>query len=99
MTNLMNGIWGKTMSDHKFDIYAIQEYIKNLQQRDESEVWAEFEQLPRRTREIIITRLQTDPPTSFAKLGKHFGISRQRVHELFHKGIKAIREGVEEKQQ
>ena len=85
------------MSDHKFDLFALQEYIKQLQRRDESVVWAEFDRLPKRTQEIIVMRLQTDPPTSFAKLSVHFNISRQRVHELFWKGIKEIRNSLKEK--
>ena len=78
------------MSNHRFDTHILQQYLAGLQKPTEEEVVQALMNITsKRIREIIIKRIYEKQ--TFTALGKEYGITRQRAHQLFSAGIKEIK--------
>ena len=78
------------MSDHNFDIYCLKQWLAGLQKPNEEEVIKALMAIKdKRIRTIVIEHCYNK--RTFTDLGKEYNISRQRIQQLFKKGINLIK--------
>jgi len=79
------------MTNGDFDRYSMALYLQGKEQINADEVVKAFSEIPNpRVRAIILAYI-ADKDTTFDDVGKEFGISRQRAHQIYHNGIMAIK--------
>ena len=79
------------MSNHEFDCYQLKRWLAGLEKPNEEEVCKALMGIEDdRISEIVFKRIYENK--TYTALGKEYGVSRQRAHQLYMKGIKKIKE-------
>lgn len=78
------------MSDHEFDVHSLKQWLAGLEKPNEEEICKALMDIKQaRVRQIIIAHIYDK--RTFTDIGKEYGLTRQRIQQLFKYGIEQIR--------